>query len=167
MVASAHTIESEAVTLDVTDLDRSGAFYATYFGLAPGGPVGHGRLLVSQADESVGPITLKLRHCDRVVVHQELGIEVDDASEVLDLYLLMILSGLRATLPRTAGGRLTTVVIDPDGHRVAVWARAEQSETNHTRRESTRGVQGWMRSGTSPRQHERAARDTAWRARAG
>ena len=152
MVASAQATRANVVTIDVADAERSRAFYATYFGLKPACTDGS---LESQAEQGVGPIALRLRERARVSVRQSLEIEVEDPAEVLDLYLLLILCDLRASLPRTTEGRLSTVVEDPDGHRVSVWARAGLA--NESRRERTRGVHGWMRPGTSPRRHGCAA----------
>jgi predicted enzyme related to lactoylglutathione lyase len=116
------------VTLDVADPARSHEFYQDLFGLVLREPGSSSqRMLVAPATEPDVAIVLRQRHTDGPGPVW-LSVEVGSVSEVLDLYLLGIMMGAKAHLPRKRGPRWTTVITDPDGHRICVWTRVAADE---------------------------------------
>jgi catechol 2,3-dioxygenase-like lactoylglutathione lyase family enzyme len=130
------TLRENSVTLHVTDPARSQEFYQDLFGLilredpAPGAA----RTLTLAGEPGAATITLA-RRTDDSLGPIWLSIEVATVSEVLDLYLLGIIMGARAMLPRKRGSRWSTVVLDPDGNRISIWTRVpeEVPEALHAR----------------------------------
>lgn len=127
------TKSQETVTLHVSDPARSHEFYQDLFGLimrettTPGAQ----RLLETPGDQR--GVSLLLRRAGESEGPLWLSVEVASVGEVLDLYLLAIMMGAKALLPRKRGQRWNTVVTDPDGNRISVWTKvndeAEQPET--------------------------------------
>jgi catechol 2,3-dioxygenase-like lactoylglutathione lyase family enzyme len=115
----------ENVTLYVRDPLSSQEFYRDLFGMIvqeryppglrrlapPGEEMGLSLTLRTGSTASSGPVWLSL--------------EVDTVSEVLDLYLLAIMMGAKAMLPRKRGTRWATVITDPDGNRISVWTHVD------------------------------------------
>jgi hypothetical protein len=81
-----------------------------------------------------------------------LAVQVDEVSDVLDLYLLATMLGARASLPRRRGGRWTTVVLDPDGNRLSIWTAVPSGAPRGG--EGAEGNEGFSRT--------RAARSPRW-----
>lgn len=116
---------SDAITLYVGDVERSRRFYQDLLGLSGEQEESQEAVLRGLTSES-SDLQLRLR----ARTSQEegssslwLSVEVDTVTDVLDLYLLAIILGSRAILPRKRGERWNTVVTDPDGHRVSIWTR--------------------------------------------
>jgi predicted enzyme related to lactoylglutathione lyase len=117
----------ETVTLHVADLSRSHEFYQDLFGLVMherASPAAH-RLMESPGDELGVSIELSPR-AGVEAGPMWLSVEVTSVSEVLDLYLLAIMIGAKAMLPRKRGARWMSVITDPDGNRIAVWTKVDQ-----------------------------------------
>jgi catechol 2,3-dioxygenase-like lactoylglutathione lyase family enzyme len=123
MYALEGTSGRETITLRVTDPLRSRGFYQDLFGLAPGRAEAEGPDQVLTIPDGAGDgLSLKLVPGERG--HQPdvwLSVEVQSVTEVLDLYLLAIMIGAHATLPRKRAERWNTVVTDPDGNRISIW----------------------------------------------
>ncbi|MEX2219135.1 MAG: VOC family protein [Phycisphaerales bacterium] len=107
------------ITLRVSDAERSRAFYQDLFGLVPGEP--GGRLLRSPDEQEGMELSLEPRGDDGAGADLWLSVQVQGVTEVLDLYLLAIMIGAHASLPRKRGDRWNTVVTDPDGHKISIW----------------------------------------------
>jgi hypothetical protein len=127
--------EPETITLHVADPRHSAQFYRDLLGLSSETP-GHGRTIML-GDTNVSPeqARLVLRFREEEAEPGSglwLSVEVDTVTDVLDLYLLSIILGARAMLPRKRGGRWNTVVTDPDGYRISIWTHMPQEQ--HERR---------------------------------
>jgi catechol 2,3-dioxygenase-like lactoylglutathione lyase family enzyme len=116
----------EAVTLKVADPVRSHEFYQDLFGLVlhEESPASGRRLMESPGCQSDLAIILRQRAVDEPSP-MWLSVEVASVSEVLDTYLLAILMGAKALLPRKRGARWNTVITDPDGNQISVWTRVD------------------------------------------
>jgi catechol 2,3-dioxygenase-like lactoylglutathione lyase family enzyme len=108
--------------LRVSSLRRSGEFYADLLGLAAASPE-DGILRMRGPGEDGATLLLKERAAGHDAPDLCLSIEVDSLADVLDLYLLAAMLGARALLPRRRGDLWKTVITDPDGYRISVWAR--------------------------------------------
>src|SRR3954470_17932022 len=142
MYALEGTSRHETITLRVVDPERSTQFYKDLFGL--GGEeapevAGEGRVLTIPDG---GGDALALRLAPATVRTNEpevwLSVEVQSVTEVLDLYLLAIMIGAHATLPRRRAERWNTVVTDPDGHRISIWTAVPREPEPHRRHRSPR-----------------------------
>ncbi len=113
----------DAITLVVSDVDRSRRFYQDLLGLTAGSDTAAGSVL-GGLNSGSSDLRLELRKQARgelVTSSMWLSVEVDSVGDVLDLYLLAIILGSKATLPRKRSDRWNTVVTDPDGHRISIW----------------------------------------------
>jgi catechol 2,3-dioxygenase-like lactoylglutathione lyase family enzyme len=125
--------KQEAVTLVVTDVLRSRKFYQDLLGLViaeeeiPRSDSAVLQGLQSEADDLRIRLRQRLDHLD-APARIWLSIEVDTVSEVLDIYLLAIVMGAKALLPRKRGDRWNTVIFDPDGYRISLWTRIGTQE---------------------------------------
>lgn len=133
----------DAITLYVSDVERSRRFYQELLGLAMESEDQELEPPPSGAGPGVSDLRLELRRqeVDGAAPHSLwLSVEVDTVTDVLDLYLLAIILGSRAILPRKRGERWSTVVTDPDGHRVSIWthvpreAPGREAGVTHARR---------------------------------
>lgn len=113
----------DTITLDVTDVERSQHFYQDLLGLSAGsGQQNNDAELAGLSSETRDMrLQLRQRRVGSPIQSLWLSVEVDTVTDVLDLYLLAIILGSRALLPRKRGDRWNTVVTDPDGHRVSIW----------------------------------------------
>jgi len=152
----------QLITLRVTNLDRSRAFYQDLFGLVTeDAGEGDGGTLRSP-DESAG-FSLRLQP------RQEgdgpdlwLSVEVQSVTEVLDLYLLAIMIGAKAALPRKRGERWHTVITDPDGHHISIWTSVPRESEALLARRSPRWE--WDRAQRPGHDAGRAGRQAGERA---
>jgi hypothetical protein len=112
----------DTITLDVTDVERSQHFYQDLLGLSAGSGQQNDAELAGLSSETRDMrLQLRQRRVGSPIQSLWLSVEVDTVTDVLDLYLLAIILGSRALLPRKRGDRWNTVVTDPDGHRVSIW----------------------------------------------
>jgi predicted enzyme related to lactoylglutathione lyase len=117
----------QAVTMDVTDPARSQEFYQDLFGLVlceSATPSAERVLAVPDGDSKASLIFRPRSASSEGAIW--LSVEVSSVSEVLDLYLLAIMMGAKAMLPRKRGSRWATVVTDPDGNRISVWTKVDE-----------------------------------------
>jgi catechol 2,3-dioxygenase-like lactoylglutathione lyase family enzyme len=123
MYAVDQTSGRDEVLIRVKDLDRSRAFYQDLFGLRAEAAPQDERALASPDDGPAG-FLLRLVPGEREGSSGDLwlSVQVQSIAEVLDLYLLAIMIGAHATLPRKRAERWNTVITDPDGHHVSIWA---------------------------------------------
>lgn len=119
----------ETVTLHVRDPARSQDFYQDLFGLIMREQAGPRTQRVLETPGTTDHVSVVLRtRVDASDGPVWLSVEVGSVSEVLDLYLLAIMMGAKAVLPRKRGDRWSTVLNDPDGNRICVWTRVDESD---------------------------------------
>jgi catechol 2,3-dioxygenase-like lactoylglutathione lyase family enzyme len=108
----------------VSDPDRSRAFYQDLFGLTAERTPWDDEVL-SSPDEGGEGFALRLVAAwdGKPDAEAWLSVEVQTVTEVLDLYLLGVMIGASATLPRRRGERWSTVIADPDGNHITIWTR--------------------------------------------
>lgn len=111
------------VTIAVTDLERAVEFYADFFGLTADDESEPGAITLRRYEAEMEPLELRLVQRPRMGDTADLSMELQDHSELLDLHLFALMTGHRATRPRTHMGRLFTTVLDPDGNQVHAWSR--------------------------------------------
>ena len=143
MYALEGTSGRETIMLRVADPQRSRGFYQDLFGLAPGTGTdaeSAGGEVLSIPDGAGEGFALSLIPADRATDQPGmwLSVEVQSVTEVLDLYLLAIMIGAHATLPRKRAERWNTVVTDPDGNRISIWTRVPKDPEPHRRHRSPR-----------------------------
>jgi hypothetical protein len=119
----ADTSGKEVITLRAVDTDRSRGFYQDLFGLVAQDGAADEGLVLSMPPGSGETFGLRLvpRGDGGGPDELWLSVEVQSITEVLDLYLLAIMIGAHATLPRKRADRWNTVVTDPDGHHISIW----------------------------------------------
>jgi catechol 2,3-dioxygenase-like lactoylglutathione lyase family enzyme len=113
----------ELITLRVRNAELTREFYQDLFGLvdAPADEPGVA-VALQGAEAGAGGFLLRLlESAGGDEPELWLSVEVGSVTEVLDLYLLAIMIGARATLPRKRGERWNTVVLDPDGNHISIW----------------------------------------------
>jgi len=129
MVTVERLTQSDMETIEVTDLDRARAFYEEYFGLtAAAERQSPGATILWRSDDSVEPVVLRFVQRSQVKHQRDLTFEFGTSAEVLDMYLIMTMTGLPAATPRASHGRLSVRSTDPDGHRVVAWARDRRAD---------------------------------------
>jgi len=109
----------QLITLRVRDPERARAFYQDLFGLTPEGE--NGEVTLKSPDDGEGFALRLLPRQEGDAPDLWLSIEVQSVTEVLDLYLLAIMIGAQASLPRKRAERWHTVITDPDGHHISIW----------------------------------------------
>jgi hypothetical protein len=123
--------EQDAITLQVEDLRRSADFYRDLLGLSlEENARGSGTLRLAGLSSDQGEVRLVLRRADADQDHPDLwlSVEVETVTDVLDLYLLSIILGAHAMLPRKRADRWNTVITDPDGYRISVWTHVPHEQ---------------------------------------
>jgi catechol 2,3-dioxygenase-like lactoylglutathione lyase family enzyme len=138
MDATNDTSQRNEITIRVSDPDRARAFYQDLFGLQTDAESSWDDQVLVSPQGAPEAFQLRLVTGERTGPSGDiwLSMQVGSITEVLDLYLLAIMIGGRATLPRKRGDRWNTVITDPDGHHVSVWTNvpAEATAPQHARR---------------------------------
>jgi catechol 2,3-dioxygenase-like lactoylglutathione lyase family enzyme len=133
----------DTITLQVSDVERSRRFYGDLLGLSAHRQ-SEGDAFLRGINSDATNLELHLHRREGAPDSFWLSVQVDSVTDVLDLYLLAIILGSKALLPRKRGDRWNTVVTDPDGHRVSIWT--------HVPREAPgRDAAGPAHAGRSPR----------------
>jgi hypothetical protein len=111
------------LTLSVFDAERSTKLYEGLFGLTTAaGFTSPGEVLLQGIGP--GPVgALRLVEREGATLPVDIAIELETPADVLDLYLLALMLGVRAKLPRVRERRLRTIIVDHDGHRIWAWTK--------------------------------------------
>lgn len=129
------------VSLRVTDLQRSAAFYCNLFGLEmrPANPPGDSACLCAApaASSSFGIALVQglPRGADPIGL-DHVSLEVRSRDDVDDIYVTAAASRIHATEPREYGGAYQTFVFDPDGYKIEVVSR--ETQAGHEARSTAR-----------------------------
>jgi catechol 2,3-dioxygenase-like lactoylglutathione lyase family enzyme len=125
----------QLITLRVTDPERARGFYQDLFGLTLDD---EGEATLRSPDDGEGfALRLEAREPGDSP-DLWLSVEVQSVTEVLDLYLLAIMIGAQASLPRKRAERWHTVITDPDGHHISIWTTVPREKEQAPSRRSPR-----------------------------
>lgn len=152
MYAIEEESSSTTVTLHVSDPARTQEFYQDLFGLIlqEHGGAQRDRILQPACGHS-GTVIILRKRTQSTGGPVWLSVEVNSVSEVLDLYLLAIMMGAKAMLPRKRGERWATVITDPDQNRVSIWTRVNDDHPESSTSDAMR-LQRWEWRVSPPRE---------------